>query len=96
MMKSLSLASLLLASALVACASPSSEDVKLSSDVRRAIDIHPALQVDQLRVQAADRVVFLNGTVDTWIEYYDAENAARSVPGVARVVNKLAINNRYG
>lgn len=96
MMKSLSLASLVLAASVVACADPTSEDIKLSSDVQRAIDTHPALQMDLLRVQASNRVVYLNGIVDTWVEYYDAENAARAVPGVARVVNKLAISNHYG
>ena len=96
MMKSLSLASLVLAASVVACVDPSSEDIKLSSDVQHAIDAHPALQTDLLRVQASNGVVYLNGLVDTWVEYYDAESVARAVPGVARVVNKLAVDNRYG
>jgi osmotically-inducible protein OsmY len=96
MMKSLSPASLALAMALTACADPSSEDIKLSSDVQRAIDANPALQADLLRVQASNRVVYLNGVVDTWIEYYAAETAARSVPGVAQIINKLEVDNHYG
>lgn len=52
--------------------------------------------MDLLRVQVSNHVVYLNGIVDTWVEYYDAETAARAVPGVVRVVNKLAISNQYG
>lgn len=96
MMKSLSLAGVALALVVAACANPSSEDIKLSSDVQHVIDTHPALQMDQLRVQVSNHVVYLNGIVDTWVEYYDAETAARAVPGVVRVVNKLAISNQYG
>lgn len=95
MKKQLYLASLVLAATVTACAAPSSEDMKLSSDVQRSIDSYPALQADLLRVQAADHVIYLNGTTDTWLEYYKAETVALAVPGVTRVVNKLDINNHY-
>jgi osmotically-inducible protein OsmY len=87
----LSLASLVLAATVAACAAPSSEDMKLSSDVERSINTHPALQADLLRAQAVDHVVYLSGSADTWLEYYDAEEAARTVPGVLRVVNKIEV-----
>ena len=91
MRKQLSLASLVLAATVAACAAPSSEDMKLSSDVERSINSHPALQTDLLRVQAANHVVYLNGSTDSWLEYYDAEEVARAVPGVTRVVNNLEV-----
>ena len=94
-MKKALLASIVLAATVAACAAPSSEDMKLSSDVQRSIDADPALQADLLRVQATDHIVYLNGTTDTWLEYKSAERIALAVPGVTRVVNNLAITNNY-
>jgi osmotically-inducible protein OsmY len=91
MKKTLSLASLFLAATVAACATPDSQDTKLSLDVQHSINSHPALLTDLLRVQAADHVVYLSGMTDTWVEYYEAEDAARAVPGVVRVVNKLEV-----
>ena len=96
MKKTLSLASLVLAATVTACAAPSSEDLKLSSAVQQSINAHPALQVDLLRVTTADKIVYLNGATDNWLEYYEAENAARAVPGVLRVVNKLEVKGGRG
>jgi osmotically-inducible protein OsmY len=96
-------ASSALALALAACSSPEacgpqncSADEQLSVQVQRSINAHPALQTDLLRVQVSDHIVYLNGIADTWLEYYEAEEVARAVPGVLRVVNKIAVNNRYG
>jgi osmotically-inducible protein OsmY len=92
-----SIASLALALVLTACASPeTSADTELSSRVLDSINSHADLRSDRLRVEARDRVVYLNGMADTWCEYYDAEEVARAVPGVKRVVNKIAVENRYG
>lgn len=97
------LASAVLAMTLTACASFNtcdgqncSGDDKLSSLVLQQINSHPALETDRLRVQTANGVVYLNGITDTWVEYYEAEEVARAVPGVLKVVNKIAVNNRYG
>jgi len=91
MKKALSLASLILAASVAACASSSPQDTKLSSDVERSLNSHPALQTDVLRVQSADHVVYLTGSADSWAEYYEAASAARSVPGVLRVVNNIDV-----
>lgn len=96
MKKTLSLASAMLAATVAACAAPSAEDMKLSSEVERSINTHPALLADLLRVRTADNVVYLNGSTDNWMEYYEAENAARAVPGVIRVVNKLEVKGGRG
>lgn len=90
-------ASSALALLLAACVSiETSADTQLSSQVLRNINSHADLQTDRLRVQASDHVIYLNGMADTWREYYEAEEIARAVPGVLRVVNKIEVNNRYG
>jgi osmotically-inducible protein OsmY len=96
MKKALSLASAVLAITVTACVTSSPEDMKLSSAVEDSINQHPALRTDLLRVQAADHVVYLNGSADTWIEYYDAEAIAAAVPGVRKVVNKIEVKVPYG
>ena len=96
MKKSLSLASLVLAASVAACATTDPQDTKLSSDVERSINSHPALLADLLHVQAANHVVYLNGAADSWLEYYEAEDAARVVPGVLRIVNKIEVKSPYG
>jgi len=68
MKKQLLLASFVLAATVAACAAPSSEDMKLSSDVRHSINSHSALLTDLLHVQAADHVIYLSGAADTWVE----------------------------
>ena len=97
------MASSVLALLLAACSSSEvcgpqncGADDQLSSAVLHSINSHLDLKTDLLRVQARDQVVYLNGTTDTWREYYEAEEVARAVPGVARVVNKIAVDNRYG
>lgn len=96
MKKTRLLASLVLAASVSACAASDPQDTKLSSDVERSINSHPALLTDLLHVQAADHVVYLNGSADTWVEYYEAEDVARAVPGVRRVVNKIEVKAPYG
>ncbi len=91
MKKQLSLASLVLAATVAACAAPNSEDMKLSSDVEHSINSHPALLTDLLHVQALNHVVYLSGATDTWLERTDAEEFALAVPGVTRVVNNIEV-----
>lgn len=90
-------ASSVLALLLAACISPeTSADAQLSSRVLHDINSHVDLLTDHLRVQASDHIIYLNGMTDTWREYYEAEEVARAVPGVLRVVNKISVENRYG
>lgn len=91
------MASSTLALLLTACVSiDSSADLKLASQVLQSINAHNDLRTDRLHVQTSDGVVFLNGMADSWREYYEAEEIARAVPGVRQVVNKIAVENRYG
>jgi len=97
------LASVCLVAILAACAAPGvcgrqncDEDLKLSSLVKKQLDSHPALVTDLLSVQTTDRIVYLNGAADSWLEYYEAEEIARAVPGVLKVINKIEVKSPYG
>jgi osmotically-inducible protein OsmY len=69
-------------------------DAKITADVRTLIATYPALEApNSVRVQTMDRVVYLNGQVDTELERSTAESAARSVAGVTRVVNSISLSN---
>jgi len=70
-------------------------DAKITADVRAQFDQHPALEPPNLiDVQTVDHVVYLHGLVDTDLERSMAESVALDTPGVARVVNSIAIYNR--
>jgi len=45
-----------------------------------------------IRVQTLDRVVYLNGLVDVGLQKGTAESAALQVPGVAQVVDSIAVS----
>ena len=70
-------------------------DAKITADVQAQFDQHPALEPPNLiDVQTVDHVVYLYGLVNTDLERSMAYSAARDTPGVARVVNSIAIYNR--
>ena|ERR1700690_2238919 len=70
-------------------------DAKITADVRAQFDQHPALEApNSIAVQTIDHVVYLHGLVDTDLERSMADAVARDTPGVARVVNSIAIYNR--
>lgn len=83
----------LLGGGLGACSScPSGScaaDAALESQVESRIDAVPALDGDDIQVQAQDRVVYLNGLVDTTAEAHEAASIARRQQGVRQVVNML-------
>ena len=72
-------------------------DAKISAEVQALIGQHPALQPPNLiYVQTLDRVVYLNGMVDTSTERLLAESVAQAAPGVRRVVDSIAESNAPG
>jgi osmotically-inducible protein OsmY len=67
-------------------------DAQITAAVEARLHEHPAVEPPNLiRVQTLDSVVYLYGEVDTELERYIAESAARETPGVARVVDSITI-----
>jgi osmotically-inducible protein OsmY len=89
----------ILGSALAGCAtygkyaSDSASDAKVTANVQTAINQHPELaEPDSIQVQTIDHVVYLNGIVSEGLQSREAEAVAQQTPGVARVVNQLAVS----
>lgn len=65
------------------------------ADVNRrileAFERHAQIDANQISVEAEKGVVVLRGTVQSWTEREEAENAAWAAPGVSHIENLLAI-----
>jgi osmotically-inducible protein OsmY len=66
-------------------------DSKLTSDVQTSIKRNPEFGANRVHVQTVDGVVYLRGTLSGGELRADAESAALQTPGVAQVVNDIAI-----
>ncbi|MFM0337347.1 BON domain-containing protein [Paraburkholderia fungorum] len=66
-------------------------DSALSRAVRQALDRAPGFNVAGVFVRAHDGAVFLSGTVHSADQIRQAEQIARTVPGVLVVSNKLTL-----
>ena len=65
-------------------------DAEITADVQGAIAQHRELGApNQIYVDTRDHVVYLSGTVYNFLIRDDANEAARSVPGVDRVVSTI-------
>lgn len=64
-------------------------DVK--KEVTRAFHRHATLDAARLHVEVRGNTVTLSGTVRSWAEHQDAEQAAWATPGVGAVLNKLTL-----
>ena len=67
----------------------SAPDVK--QRIETAIRRHAEQDARNITVEAVDGQVTLRGTVRSWAERTDAENAAWAAPGVSKVVDHLSI-----
>jgi osmotically-inducible protein OsmY len=66
-------------------------DREITRSVNRLLLNYPSLQApNTVRVETVNRVVYLYGQVDNEVERSTAQQAAQSVPGVARVVNSIS------
>jgi osmotically-inducible protein OsmY len=74
------------------CGGDCRADAGLTQAVRREFRTQVALEVDDITVQTVGQVVYLNGLVDNDRERFDADSLAARVPGVVRVVDKLAVS----
>jgi osmotically-inducible protein OsmY len=69
-------------------------DAQITADVRAALSEHADLGAPAaLRVQTINRVVYLNGLVDTDLQRSSAESYALRVDNVKDVVNSISIRN---
>jgi osmotically-inducible protein OsmY len=69
-------------------------DAKVTSDVQTVFDQHPDLGAPgAVGVQTLDHVVYLSGFVTTGLERDTAVSLAQSAPGVARVVDSIAVTH---
>ena len=64
---------------------------ELQKDVQDAIKWEPLLNAAEIGVIARDGVITLTGTVDSYAEKLEAEDAAKSVEGVKAVIVNLKI-----
>jgi osmotically-inducible protein OsmY len=70
-----------------------SQDAMVTAAVEQAIAQHPDLGApNQIYVGTRNHVVYLSGIVDYGLVTEDAEQVARQVPGVVRVVNSISID----
>jgi osmotically-inducible protein OsmY len=91
----------LLFCALQGCASYSScgfgactGDAKITQDVQARLDSMSDFgPPGAIRVATKDHVVYLNGTVDAGLAKHLAESVAKQTPGVAQVVNSIAVDH---
>jgi osmotically-inducible protein OsmY len=89
----------ILMSVLTGCAtygkygSDSTSDAKVTANVQAAIDQNRTLGApDSIQVQTIDRIVYLHGMVSEGLQSRQAGAIAQQMPGVARVVNLLAVS----
>ena len=69
-------------------------DAKITQDVQARLDSMSDFgPPGALRVATVDHVVYLNGTVDAGLAKHLAESVAMQTPGVARVVNSIAVDH---
>ncbi len=66
-------------------------DTDIAQAVRRALEWDVFVPDDKIRSTVSEGWVTLEGTVDSWSQYQDAERAVRNLAGVKGVQNKIAI-----
>jgi osmotically-inducible protein OsmY len=66
-------------------------DQELQKDVMAELKWEPSVSAAQIGVAVKDGIVTLAGTVPSYAERYEAEQAAKRVQGVKAVVNELEV-----
>jgi osmotically-inducible protein OsmY len=68
------------------------DDAKISANLQTQLDRRPELgPPHSVDVRTIDHVVYLNGSVNACLDSETAESVADEAPGVARVVNDIAV-----
>jgi osmotically-inducible protein OsmY len=69
-------------------------DANITAGVRSRIAQYPSLEApNSVRVETYDHIVYLYGQVNTELERATADSVALSVPGVARVINSISLDD---
>ncbi len=66
-------------------------DADVECDVRQALDVDPDLNAALINVSVTNGFVYLRGTVPTYYQVEEGAQDARTVPGVADVINELHV-----
>jgi hypothetical protein len=69
-------------------------DAAITANVVSQLNRSSFMEPNAVSVQTLDHVVYLNGVVRSGLEIGAAESIADQVPGVARVVNSIAVYTR--
>lgn len=78
--------------ATLAVRAPERSDPEIRRDVREALRQDPDIDFGDVTVIVADGVVTLGGAADSWVESRLAQRAAKSVRGVRRTENRIAVS----
>ena len=66
-------------------------DSELQTDVIQALQWDPSVNHEHIGVLVADKIVTLSGMVPSYYEKFAAEKAAKRVPGLKAVVEKIEV-----
>jgi osmotically-inducible protein OsmY len=66
-------------------------DAQLHADIAEELEFDPAVDASKIAIAVHDGVVTLTGTVPSYWQKIEAENAARRVAGVKAVANDLTV-----
>jgi osmotically-inducible protein OsmY len=66
-------------------------DTVISNNIRSRLNLNTDLDATEITVSVQGNTARVNGEVDTYWEKTEAEDIARGVPGVQRVVNSLTV-----
>jgi osmotically-inducible protein OsmY len=67
------------------------DDKSITETIEKKLTSDPMYKFDSVSVRTFEGVVQLSGFVDNWDQARHAEGLARSVPGVAQVINGMAL-----
>lgn len=66
-------------------------DMQLQNDVIEELKWTPSVDAANIGVAVKDGIVTLTGYVPSYVQYYEADKAAKRVYGVTAVVNKMVV-----